>query len=64
MNPELVRNLWLEITPQRLVATPAVLGLIFAVAFTAAGTDALRTTAWWMGLGLGVIWGARQAAAL
>jgi hypothetical protein len=62
MNPELVRNLWLEITPQRLAAMPAVLGLVFAVAFMAEGSEALLTTAWWMGLGLGVIWGARQAA--
>ncbi|WP_291298105.1 hypothetical protein [Elioraea sp.] len=62
MNAELVRNLWLEITPQRLIAMPAVLGLVFAIAHVAEGADALRTTAWWMGLGLGVIWGTRQAA--
>lgn len=62
MNAELVRNLWLEITPQRLVAMPAVLGLVFAIAHVAEGREALLTAVWWMGLGLGVIWGARQAA--
>lgn len=62
MSPELVRNLWLEITTQRLVAMPAVLGLIFAVATVSEGAAALQATAWWIGLGLGVIWGARQAA--
>lgn len=30
MNPELRRNLWLEVTAQRLLATPAILLLVFA----------------------------------
>jgi len=33
-NPELTRNLWLELTPHRLIAMPAILGLIFALAST------------------------------
>jgi uncharacterized protein YjbI with pentapeptide repeats len=31
VNPELLRNLWLEFSVRRLIAMPAVLGLIFAV---------------------------------
>jgi hypothetical protein len=31
VNPELRRNFWLELTPQRLVAMPVVLGLIFTL---------------------------------
>lgn len=34
-NPELTRNLWLELTPHRLISMPAVLGLLFAFAATA-----------------------------
>ena len=33
-NPELTRNLWLELTPHRLIGMPAILGLIFAFAST------------------------------
>jgi hypothetical protein len=32
-NPEFVRNLWLEITPYRLVMMPSVIGAIFLVAY-------------------------------
>lgn len=34
MNPELQRNLWLELGPMRLIMMPAVLGLIFAAVWT------------------------------
>lgn len=62
MNPELLRNLWLEITPQRLVAMPAVLFLIFGAVLLSDGREALPDAAWWTGLAIGVLWGARQAA--
>lgn len=62
MNPELLRNLWLEITPQRLVAMPAVLFLIFGAVLLSEGREALPDAAWWTGIAIGVLWGARQAA--
>lgn len=42
-NPEFIRNLWLEITPQRLIAMPVILGLIFFVCY-AADEPALRVS--------------------
>jgi hypothetical protein len=36
-NPEFRRNLWLEVTPQRLAGMPLVLGAIFFLAFLADG---------------------------
>ncbi|MCU0984974.1 MAG: hypothetical protein MUC89_08525 [Acetobacteraceae bacterium] len=62
MNPELLRNLWLEITPQRLIAMPAVLFLVFGVVLLSDGRGALPDAAWWTGIAVGVLWGARQAA--
>jgi hypothetical protein len=62
MNPELLRNLWLEITPQRLAAMPAVLFLIFGAVLITEGREALPDAAWWTGIAIGVLWGARQAA--
>lgn len=34
MNPELRRNLWLELSPQRMLLTAAVLGIIFLFTYT------------------------------
>lgn len=62
MNPELLRNLWLEITPQRLIAMPAVLFLIFGAVLISDDRGALADAAWWTGIAIGVLWGARQAA--
>ncbi|HEY5720670.1 MAG TPA: hypothetical protein VIW02_09840, partial [Gammaproteobacteria bacterium] len=43
LNPELRRNLWLELGPQRLLLMPLVLGLLFALAYALAdGVDAGR----------------------
>jgi len=36
LNPELQRNLWLELGPQRLLAMPVVLGLVFALTYLVA----------------------------
>ena len=65
MNPELLRNLWLEITPQRLLAMPAILGLIFAGAWLLDGhvLSAFSISAAIIGyLLIAVVWGARLAA--
>lgn len=39
MNPELLRNLWLQFSPQRLLAPPLILGAIFALAFLGSDGD-------------------------
>ena len=57
MNPELKRNLWLEVTTHRLILTPAI---IFAIAYVARGM--LTYLALLGFVILAVIWGGRQAA--
>jgi hypothetical protein len=62
-NPELVRNVWLELTLQRLVVMPAVLGAIFFV--TRLASDSLDRLGSFALFGFGVItlfWGAKLAA--
>ena len=65
MNPELRRNLWLEITAHRLLAMPAILGLSFLALAAidksgAVGNVSLSALA---GFGLlATLWGARLAA--
>ncbi len=39
MNPELLRSLWLQFSPQRLLAPPLILGAIFAIAFFGSDGD-------------------------
>ena len=62
INPELQRGLWLELTPSRLVAAPAVLllllGAIASVISPSAAAGVDRTVRW----GLLVLWGSRLAA--
>lgn len=64
MNPELRRNLWLELTTHRIVAMPTVLVLVFALFITMQGEwpAALYTTATWMFVLLVHFWGARQSS--
>lgn len=59
MNPELQRNLWLELTPHRLLLLPAVILMAWAAlpAAELAGTIALAAFALFS-----VLWGARLAA--
>lgn len=64
MNPELRRNLWLELTPHRLVAMPAVLALVLAF-FAARGREwwpLVYMIAFWIFILLVHFWGTRQAA--
>jgi len=66
MNPEFRRNLWLELTPRRVVFMVAILALIFfAVAVTSDKTSAMFGTIpgtaeflFWV---IAVLWGARNA---
>ncbi len=63
MNPEFQRNLWLELTPRRLILMAVVLGLCF---FAAAVTDGAASgpgeTARWLYYLIVVVWGSRNAA--
>ena len=65
LNPELRRNLWLELTPQRLIAMPVVLGLIFALAYTVSTDEPANVAefARYAFLILVALWGTRRAAA-
>ena len=64
MNPELRRNLWLEITTHRLLAMPVILGLAFLALAAVDRPNAAEHVAW-LGLGgftvLSMLWGARLA---
>jgi hypothetical protein len=72
MNPEIVRNAWIETTPVRLVLMVVVLGLIFAVAHfigvvtpgAAPGAPAASVfgAASTLGSLILILWGARNAA--
>ncbi len=62
MNPELRRNLWLELSPRRMLLMALILGLVFFAAAVAGGNDfapaAVAEVAFYF---LVVIWGARNA---
>ena len=64
MNPELRRNLWLEITTHRLLAMPVILGLAFLALAAVDRPNAAEHVAW-LGLAgftvLSMFWGARLA---
>ncbi|MFT5181613.1 MAG: hypothetical protein ACI8S3_001497 [Alphaproteobacteria bacterium] len=62
MNPELKRNLLIEITAQRLVAMPFILGLIFAATWALEGTTGLITASETIFWALVFLWGTRKAA--
>ena len=61
MNPELRRNLWLQLSPQRLIAAPVALGIVFGLGW-------LTAPQWLSSIGLTIFylligfWGTRRAA--
>lgn len=62
-NPEFQRNLWLEITPHRLIATPLIMGAVYyLILFSGDNNESilLMTSLWVFVLVTGV-WGASQA---
>jgi hypothetical protein len=62
VNPELLRNLWLQFSPERIVAAPLILGAVFALA--AFATDSWEVVGWAANVGFVVIaylWGTRRA---
>lgn len=63
MNPELLRNLWLQFSPERIIAAPLILGAVFALA-------AFATDGSWEVVGraasggyavIAYLWGTRRA---
>lgn len=64
-NPELRRNLWLEITPHRLLAMPLLLLLVFLAVFAMSDSRPLEALSW-TGLSgfalLTLLWGSGLAA--
>jgi len=64
-NPELRRNLWLEITPHRLLAMPLVLSLVFFVVFAITDNNKIEALSWAGLVGFGLltmVWGTGLAA--
>jgi len=65
MNPEFQRYVWLELTPHRLLVAPLLLGAIFALVYVLNPENSsfpLAVTGYWITLGLGILWGARNAS--
>jgi hypothetical protein len=61
MNPEFKRYALLELTLHRLIAMPAILGLILFFVSVTGDVDTIAQTALW-GIGLlSILWGGRQA---
>jgi len=62
LNPEFRRYLWLEFSPQRLIAMPAILGAIFFLLWlSGGGADAIGEWSLGIYLLLVLLWGVRQA---
>ncbi|PWR25558.1 hypothetical protein DKG74_00860 [Zavarzinia aquatilis] len=60
-NPELRRNLWLEFSPARLIAMPAVLFMVLLLAWTWGKDEGMAIAAAVSGWALLVLWGTRLA---
>lgn len=65
-NPELIRNLWLEFTPHRLIATPIVLIALFYLMYKISGpfnaSGVVANTAFYVFAFFSFIWGTHCAA--
>ncbi|HEY0282778.1 MAG TPA: hypothetical protein VGC27_09160 [Rhizomicrobium sp.] len=63
MNPEFQRNLWLELTPRRMLLMALVLALVFfAAALTDGAVSGPGQAARWLYYLIVVVWGTRNAA--
>ena len=66
MNPEFRRNMWLEFSLHRLIATPVVITLLLALVAAASNKDWLANlsgvSAWGFGLAV-LLWGTQLVAA-
>jgi hypothetical protein len=65
MNPEFLRNLWIEMTLPRLIAAPLVLGALLLLTWYAGGKDLGEVSqgAMWLYYIVMLLWGTRRAAA-
>ena len=66
MNPELQRHLWLEFSPHRLIATPALIALVALLVLAVTDGDGFKAVAIAAGYGflaLVTLWGTHNAAA-
>ena len=63
-NPELLRNLWLEFTPHRLIVTPVVMFALFFIAYKTADipADSCATLAYYLFIFFTFLWGTRCAS--
>lgn len=63
MNPEFQRNLWLELTPRRMILMALLLALaFFASAVSGDAAHGPAATARWLYYAIVVVWGTRNAA--
>lgn len=62
MNPEFQRNVWLELTPLRLIVLVAVLSLVFFAAALTEGVAGPGAAARFLFAAITVVWGTRNAA--
>jgi hypothetical protein len=64
VNPEFRRNFWLELSQQRLIGMPMVLGALFLLAFTLSGKslgeDVAKMSLFLFGV-LAIVWGTKLA---
>ena len=63
-NPEFLRNVWLELTPHRLIGMPAVLFAIFFLTYLITGSafaESARIVALTLYFGFTILWGTRLA---
>lgn len=63
LNPEFRRHVWLDLTPQRLIATPLILGMIFLITTQLEGlVGELPSVAMMLFIGMTALWGAKLAS--
>lgn len=62
MNPELLRNLWLQFSPHRIIAAPLILGAVFALAaFATDSWEVVGSAAAGAYAVIAYLWGTRRA---
>ena len=65
-NAELAKSIWLELSMQRLIAMPAIIGLISLLIITSASHDEVRSMLHYVAIGgivlLGMLWGVKTSA--
>jgi hypothetical protein len=63
MNPEFRRNLWLELTKERLIAMPAIIGFGALIFANISDASKVGWVAWSIAVLFGLIWGTRLSTA-